>query len=362
MVQRTLLGRRLYLRFLIVVVLGALLTYQSLRQQSATSADPQYDDVAAQAERGPVDEQNQSENSQVALAISPPSSEPPSPEPASAVSKDQASLHVVISHFEEDPFYIRTWLDDLRSIPFVKILGLHVTIYTKGSLDLESIKGGTGADEVVQLPNIGREGSTHLQHILKQWDNLPPFTLFTQAYLKKVQQEGTGPQAGHFVDWITARLTEKFDNSTGFMSLDRKHDICYCGHCTDGNKDFYPLWPQLYTLITGKVCGIDQPTILSFNGHFIVSRNRILGRPRHVYEYLQELVDAPKEHWVHAEEEPRWFKKKIGASVPSNPKFGHTLERLWHTLFACDNSDVVEDCDIEGLKSEDKGGCMCKDV
>ena len=209
--------------------------------------------------------------------------------------------------------------------------------------------------------NTGREGGTFLHHILEHYDHLPPFTLLTQAYLKKVQQECSGERAGHFTDWITDRLTNRFDNMTGFMSMDRKHDICYCGHCQDINKDFYPLWPQLYSLITGGVCRHDQPTIMSFNGHFIVSRKRILARSRNVYAYLRWLVDAPEDHWVHTEKEPKWFEKKKGKSTPSNPKFGHTLERLWHTLFACDSPDVVEDCDIEGLKVEDKGGCMCRD-
>ena len=343
MVQRSPPGHRLCLRYAIAIVLGVLLIY--CLSQASQNRDVLNEDLSRHYGTAT---QEEVEISNIAQATSP--------------SAENAHLHVVIAHHEEDPFYIRTWLEDLRTVPYVSRLGLYVTIYTKGTMDPARILETTAAQEVIQLSNIGREGGTHLHHILKKYEDLPPFTLFTQAYLKKAQQEGYGGEAGHLTDWLMDRLNNKFDNSTGFMSLDRKHDLCYCGHCVDINKDFYPLWPQFYTLITGRVCHQKEPTIMSFNAHFVVSRKRILARPRHVYKYLQELVDAPEDHWIHAEKEPKWFEKKKGKSIPSNPKFGHTVERLWHTLFACDSVDVVEDCDIEGMTAEGKGGCMCRDV
>ena len=305
---------------------------------------------------------------------------------------DQAKIHVVISHYEEEPYWIGTWLEDLRSMPIIQQLGLHVTIYTKGTIHAPShIQSSTGASMVIPLPNIGREGSTYLHHILTNWDHLPPYTLFTQSYLKKAQQS-SGTETGHFTPWLTERISNNFNTSIGFMSLDRKHDICHCGHCTDmpasrwwpssAKADtFYPLWPQLFTLITGQVCSSSSsssssqqsdlsassssssspPTLLSFNAHFIVSRRRIHARPKSIYTYLRDLVDAPLDHWIHREREPAWFDRQKGASEPSNPKFGHTLERLWHTIFACDDPAKVVDCDVEGLKEEGKGGCSCLD-
>lgn len=344
MVQEFVPTYRLGLRYGVAIVLGVIFLYYLSLSLPVTDVRghglSQHNGTATQEE--------------VELSIST-GAQPPS-------SADGAHLHVVVAHHEEDPVFIRTWLDDLRSVTYVKQHGLHVTIYTKGTMDPARILETTAAQEVIQLPNIGREGGTHLHHILKTYDHPPPFTLFTQAYLKKAQHEGSGETAGHLVDWLIDRLNNRFDRLTGFMSLDRKHDICYCGHCMDMDADFYPLWPQFYTLITGRVCHQDEPTIISFNAHFIVSRQRILNRPKHIYQYLQELVDAPTDHWIHAEKLPGWFEQKKGKSVPSNPKFGHTLERLWHTLFACDNADVVEDCDIEGMQAEGDGGCMCRDV
>ncbi len=266
---------------------------------------------------------------------------------------------VVIAHHSEEPYYIKVWTDSLRSIPYMQELGIRIIIYTKGSMDTTAIKEASGADEVIQLPNVGREGGTYLHHLLSVYDDPPRFTLLAQAKLRKAQEEGSGKMT----QWLQDRLRTKFGNETGFMSMDRKHDICYCGHCTDmGRNDFYPLWPQIYSMLQGKVCQRLEGHVLSFNGHFIVSRNRILARPREIYRYLQTLVDAPADHWIHSEPEPGWFEKDKGKSMPSNPKFGHTLERLWHTVFDCDDPEQVVDCDMKGMRAEGPGGCSCRDA
>ena len=266
---------------------------------------------------------------------------------------------VVIAHYSEEPYYIKVWTDSLRSIPYMQELGVRIIIYTKGSMKLAAIKEASGADEVIQLPNVGREGGTYLHHMLSVYEDPPQFTLFAQAKLKKAQEEGSGEMK----EWLQNRLRTKFDHNTGFMSMDRKHDVCYCGHCTDmGRDDFYPLWPQIYSMLQGNLCQRLEGHVLSFNGHFIVSRKRILARSRETYQYLQALVDAPEDHWIHSEPEPKWFEKDKGKSIPSNPKFGHTLERLWHTIFNCDDPEKVVDCDMKGMKPEGPGGCSCRDA
>ena len=274
----------------------------------------------------------------------------------SVTSKPQ--FDVVIAHHSEEPYYIKVWTDSLRSIPYMQELGMRIVIYTKGSMELTAIKEASGADEVIQLPNTGREGGTYLYHLLSVYDDPPQFTLLAQAKLRKAQEEGSG----QMTQWLQDRLRTKFGNETGFMSMDRKHDICYCGHCTDmGRDDFYPLWSQIYTMLQGKVCQRLEGHVLSFNGNLILSRRRILDSSRGMYQYLQSLVDAPADHWIHSEPEPKWFEKDKGKSVPSNPKFGHTLERLWHTIFNCDDPEQVVDCDVKGMRTEGPGGCSCRD-
>ena len=289
---------------------------------------------------------------------------PVSPQPPHSYGPQ---LYVVIAHHSEEPFYMRRWIDSLRSIPHVKELGAKIIIYTKNSgTNLAILKETTAADEVIQLPNVGREGGTYLHHILSVYDDPPAFTMFAQAVIQKGQYltgEVEDDKVATLKDWLYERLSTKFGNDTGFMSLDRKHDVCYCGHCTDmGQDDFYPLWPQIYAMLENTVCQELEGHVLSFNGHFIVSRKRVLARPRRIYEYLKELVDAREDNWIHSEPEPSWFEKDKGKSMPSNPKFGHTLERLWHVIFNCSNPAQLVDCDVRGMKAEGPGGCTCKDV
>ena len=392
---RSLGGRRLLLRYssgaIIVILLVILLPHRPptfettkflrerydhdvgvLRYESTTSSERVSDTkpldtsssalnealITPSSERLPtanVDEDTPAAVSDGAVPIQAPAAVPDSQ--IQVAPKPQ--FDVVIAHHSEEPYYIRVWTDSLRSIPYIQELGMRIIIYTKGSMELAAIKEASGADEVIQLPNVGREGGTYLHHMLSVYDDPPQFTLFAQAKLKKAQEEGSGKMT----QWLQDRLRTKLGDETGFMSMDRKHDICYCGHCTDmGRDEFYPMWPQIYSMLQGKVCQRLGGNVLSFNGHFIVSRKRILARSRGIYQYLQALVDAPEDHWIHSEPEPKWFEKEKGKSIPSNPKFGHTLERLWHTIFTCDEPAKVVDCDMKGMKAEGPGGCSCRDA
>lgn len=286
----------------------------------------------------------------------------PSIQPLHPAASLGPQLHVVIAHHSEEPQYIKAWTNNLRTMPYMQELGIKVIIYTKQEeSDTTALKEMSGAEEVIRLPNVGREGGTYLHHILRVYNDPPKYILFAQAVLKKAQQE-TGDHIGELKDWLDDRLRNKFSPEIGFMSLDRKHDICYCGHCTDmGRDDFYPIWPQIYAMLENQVCQELDGHLLSFNGHFIVSRKRLLARPQWIYKYLQDLVDAPQDHWIHSEPEPKWFNKKKGKSMPSNPKFGHTLERLWHVIFSCSDPGDTMHCDMAGMKAEGPGGCSCRD-
>jgi len=61
-----------------------------------------------------------------------------------------------------------------RNVP----ANVRVTIYDKGG-DLDAV---FGAAHVVQLPNVGREAHTYLQHIVARYEDLAPMTLFCQGH------------------------------------------------------------------------------------------------------------------------------------------------------------------------------------
>lgn len=55
-------------------------------------------------------------------------------------------------------------------------------------------------------------------------------------------------------------------------------------------------------------------------------------------------MDAPEAHWIHKEREPAALKEMIGGSQPDKPLFGHTVERIWPTLFNCSNEPEMQGC------------------
>ena len=255
-------------------------------------------------------------------------------------------FHVVASHYGADPKGLDEWIAGFRTIPYIQELGLKVTIYSKDrKVNLTHLQSVTGADEVLRRPNIGRESETYLHHILQNYDTLPRFTFFTQA--EPVVQFGR--PAGFDLEHHRF-LKSQFKNATGFMNLGYPHPNphlkCDCGKCATG---YYPLLPQLHAMITREVCytppGSDGQTIHIW-GQFIASRDRIRERPRHIYEYLHRLISAPRGHWIHDEQEPAEpLRNLVHESEPSNPLFGHTLERLWPTLFGCAD-ETTEGCEI----------------
>jgi len=84
----------------------------------------------------------------------------------SAVSREP-QIHIVIAHYSEAPYYIKAWTDNMRTMSYIQQLGIKVIIYTKqAGTDLAALKESSGAEEVVWLPNVGREGGTYLHHIL----------------------------------------------------------------------------------------------------------------------------------------------------------------------------------------------------
>lgn len=277
------------------------------------------------------------------------------------VAATSARLHLVVAHYDEEPLYVRRWMNNVRAIRQAQDWGVHAFVYTKG-VHGSGLQEDIGADTLVDLRNVGREGSTYLHHIIEHWDHLADYTLFAQADLHKGQREGSGTDAGMLRTWLDDRLRDQLNDQIGFMSLNGKHDLCYCGYCTDiGGRVLYPQWSQVYALLHGHICPQDKPNVVSFHAAFLVSRKRIRARGRPFYEHLRDLIDAPAEHWLHREGVATWFTKRKGPSTPSNPWFGHQLERLWHEIFDCGRLEDVVHCTPDLARAQGHGGCSCLD-
>lgn len=75
-----------------------------------------------------------------------------------------------------------------------------------------------------------------------------------------------------------------------------------------------------------------------WSGQFGVSKRRLLANPYSRYAYLASLLEAPAGHWIHSQ----WGPNDSGG--PSNPSFGHVVERAWPSIFDCGDPRIAELC------------------
>lgn len=165
--------------------------------------------------------------------------------------------------------------------------------------------------------------------------------MFTQAAITGVNY--TANSSRPFQKWLDTDLRYKFTNETKFFNL-QHGDLpiyCVCGRCPNG---YFPFLPQLQALFEEQICDSTDKQSISWLGQFIVAKERVIARPRWIYEYIGGLLDAPEDHWIHQEEEPATIRQTLGESVPDNPLFGHTVERIWPTLFGCTNEPDTPGC------------------
>ena len=270
------------------------------------------------------------------LSPSSPSSSIRSPIPDSPPAP---GFELVLSHYSRDYDRIAVWTNLVRQIPYVAKLGMKLTIYTKNpSVDLEQLKIKTRADEVYLIPNIGREGQTIVHHIMRVLDHPAQFTMFAQD-----EPEWSLAENGNLNEFFWRKLNDDFRPNTGFLALNDNNEPCNCGDC--GGFGRFPLQTAVYNnFLTGD--GAEECAGTNWNAwwsQFIVSRQRMQMHGLEKWDWLEKMIAAPKDHWVHEVEEPQFIRNIYmpEGSTPDNPLFGHTLERSWNMIFECAFEDRV---------------------
>ena len=258
----------------------------------------------------------------------------------------QSSLEIVLSMYKEPIDDVSKLVVNLKRMSALS--DAQVTIYIKDSeADNAYIKQQTGADQVITLPNVGREGETFLNHILNRWQSLARQTIFLQAGIHNPRE-------------FYAHVNNYYSRSqTGFLNLGWSGAVCNCEDCGDrlSWQDDVHLFPQVYNQIyNSTTC---ENVLLSYKGQFIVSAARIRGLDKGIYNDLwQAFVD--EKSWAH---QPNYLKGRPDSM--STPDFGYTIERIWNLLFQCSNVDVAWKC--PSLLSKwriggDISDCQCFDA
>lgn len=66
------------------------------------------------------------------------------------------------------------------------------------------------------------------------------------------------------------------------------------------------------------------------------------------YLYAKELLELPADHPIHEAEEGDWGGPfPAWKSDPTNPLFGHVMERAWSVIFNCHSMRLAEQTDCE---------------
>lgn len=223
-------------------------------------------------------------------------------------SKDYENFSIkndlVIARYNEDVDYLDK--------PYFK--DFNIIIYNKGpKLDIDPNMAA-----VIDLPNVGREGHTYLFHIINNFNNLAPVTMFipgswqlpnkagwTHEYLKILKQTNTT------VLYTQANL-RNIKNILYDFTLDEWLST------DDKNKELNPDKKLLISDIRpfGKWyehhfshINADDISVINYLGIFAADKKHIIQHPIELY---QRLYDELNTH--------------------PNPEAGHYVERAWGTI------------------------------
>jgi len=253
------------------------------------------------------------------------------------------TLEVVISMYKEPMEVVNELISGLKHLPATS--GALMTIYIKDSeANTDEVRVQTGADKVIKLPNIGREGETYLNHVINRWGSLAKQTMFLQAQV-------------HDTHAVSKRLAYFDPAHTGFLNLGWS-DVCDCKD--SGDRFFWSDKKGLFRQIHDQVYNSTEcdNILLSYKGQFVASAARIRGISRTIYEGLwQTFVDETS--WAH---QPQFLQGRPDSM--SQPQFGFTIERIWSLLFQCSDMDVGWKCPtlLSGRRlGGDAGDCQCFD-
>jgi len=187
-------------------------------------------------------------------------------------------LDIVIAHYNAEAV---GGLSHLVNIPAVAERKPHWILYNKNA-DVEPIPQEKFTyDEVINLPNVGRESHTYLYHMVNRREDLADHIIFCQ-------------EAPHNMDTVARRLMNLFNDRTGFLSLSFEA-MCSCEGCSLTLAYINPI----YSMFRRHLCN-DQFAV-SLAGCFMVSRRRIETIPSDDLKYLLTLLEAPEDHFIHSE-------------------------------------------------------------
>jgi hypothetical protein len=248
-------------------------------------------------------------------------------------SMTKAQVEVVLSQHDEGI----EWSDSYAHLR---------TIYCKGHIEPAGC---------IRLTNVGREGHTYFWHIVKNYDNLAEWTVFSHAQKPSIGYVGDEGEGGHmmpgysFYDYVTdnpRRLSRQKNNGadfilTGALDVEKFHHYMRIHYVTPSAKissnpttcpsetgDGWESWPfdeftpwladKCNTTVAGLPLrfskywanlDIEKPRVVFFaqGARFAVSRQKIHQRPKEFYEKMLDFVSKSIDPCENYFNEWMWF-------------------------------------------------------
>jgi hypothetical protein len=211
-------------------------------------------------------------------------------------------IEIVVSRYNEDLSWVKEY-------PFNQF---KYTIYNKGS-NQDFIK--PSLYRIVQLPNIGRCDHTYLYHIVNNYNQLAPITIFLPGSIKIYYKKAVAIKLIHhilnsknavFLGLQTNNIKTKFANFTidNWAATNPNNRINNSDiHLEPAILRPYGKWYKHFfgNTVVQKFC---------YMGIFSINKLDII---KHNINRYQQLLNAVSNH--------------------SNPEVGHYIERSWGAIF-----------------------------
>jgi hypothetical protein len=220
-------------------------------------------------------------------------------------SPEIKTYDMIVARYNEDISWVK---DD----PFNKF---NIICYNKGQNDIDESCVSPKC-KIIKLENVGREAHTYLYHILENYDNLAPVTLFVPG--STVSHRFKYNIIIHLIKLINETKTTTLIGSMYDNIRDNLYDSVFEDYkiSNENNKTMNPetrLEPspirpfgKWYEEVYGDV---DIQVFCHF-AIFAVAKEHIIQHPKERYEKLIKYLDSH-----------------------SNPEVAHYMERTWAAVF-----------------------------
>ena len=223
------------------------------------------------------------------------------------------TLDIVVAHHSHAPADVAHHIAAVRLVPLARKSRVRVYLYEKGDwTDQELWRGLSGAmdpkkDELVRLPNVGREGGTYLEHVVRHYNAtvtsagarggsawVPRLGLGGKASVRPLADTTLFLQEHLAWDWIAApRLRRTLSTRTAFVSLG-PYQTNLCGLDSEVHTQMGGI-ADIFEMVKGRPCtdGNEEDRVLStWAGQFAASRRTLLKNELGVYERLVRKIEV----------------------------------------------------------------------